>query len=388
MDHSTALLGPASSVSGFTAPGYEGVREAFEANMSIGEEFGGALAVHRYGVPVVDLTGGVQDSTGTPYREDALHVGYSVTKGVVGLVLAELVHNGELDIEAPVAAYWPEFAAGGKAGITVAELSSHQAGLTAFAEPINAADLVNWDECVRRLAAQSPAWPLGTGHGYHALTFGYLVGEVIRRATGRTVGQLLRDRFDPKGDLQAWIGLPAEHSSRVVLYRKAEPTPGVGALAQAHASTVGTHTYNTFHNPEITVSTFNDPDIWAAEVPGGNGIFDARSLSRLYSSVVDGPLRSISSATVDEFRRQRVNGADFVLTDQPTRFGTVFALSSPRQPMLGPGSMGHDGMGGHAAFAHPESGITFAYLSTRAIADPMPHPRLWRLISAVEAAIR
>ncbi|MER6274136.1 serine hydrolase [Streptomyces sp900105755] len=122
--------------------------------------------------------------------------------------------------------------------------------------------------------------------------------------------------------------------------------------------------------------------------PAANGVFDARSLARLFSTVVDGPLRVVSSASVDRVGHQQVHGPDEVLVDQPTRFGTVFGLSSPRQPMLGPGSFGHDGLGGHLAFAHPESGIAFAFLTNRAIPDPTPHTRLWRrLLSAVTAAL-
>ncbi|MFF9803447.1 serine hydrolase, partial [Streptomyces rochei] len=149
----------------------------------------------------------------------------------------------------------------------------------------------------------------------------------------------------------------------------------------------GTLTHATFNNPVVTADLFNDPAMWQPEIPAANGVFDARSLARLYSSMVDGPLRTISPTTVDRVRRQQASGPDEVLVDQPTRFGTVFALSSPRQPMLGHGSLGHDGLGGHLAFAHPESGISLAYLTNRAIPDPTPHTRLWRLLSAVAAAL-
>lgn len=228
-----------------------------------------------------------------------------------------------------MSAYWPEFGAAGKDGVLVRELASHRAGLPAFEEPVTKADLADWDGCVRRLARQEPACFPGIRHGYHALTLGYPVGEVARRASGRSIGALLRERFAPDGDLQAWIGLPTEHNGRVVRYQDASPTPGIGAFLAT-----------------------------AAETPG-----------------------------TDRVRHQQVHGPDEVLVDQPTRFGTVFGLSSPRQPMLGHGSSGHDGLGGHLAFAHPESGIAFAFLTNRAIPDPTPHTRLWGLLSAVAAAL-
>ncbi|UUU36618.1 beta-lactamase family protein [Streptomyces sp. CA-210063] len=376
-----------ATASGYTSPRFSGVHDAFESNLRNGDDIGASVAVYHHGELVVDLWGGARDTSGTPYPEDALHVGYSVTKGVMGVVLASLVDTGEVDLDVPVSAYWPEFGAAGKDGVLVRELASHRAGLPAFDEPVTKADLADWDACVRRLARQEPAWYPGIRHGYHALTLGYLVGEVTRRASGKRVGALLRERFAQDSDLQAWIGLPTEHNGRVVTYQDASPTPGIGALLARSAETAGTPTHAAFNNPVITAELFNDPALWRPEIPAANGVFDARSLARLYSGVVDGPLRAISPTTVDRVRRQQVHGPDEVLVDQPTRFGTVFGLSSPRQPMLGPGSFGHDGLGGHLAFAHPESGIAFAFLTNRAIPDPTPHTRLWRLLSAVAAAL-
>ncbi|MGW1622233.1 serine hydrolase domain-containing protein [Streptomyces sp. NPDC002172] len=384
---SATQYAPAAKASGYTAPRFAGLREAFESNLRNGDDLGASVAVHHHGRLVVDLWGGARDTGATPYPEDALHVGYSTTKGVMGLVLASLVDTGEVDLDAPVSAYWPDFGAAGKDGVLVRELASHQAGLPAFEEPVSKADLADWDGCVRRLARQAPAWRPGTRHGYHALTLGYLVGEVVRRASGKSVGTLLRERFTQNGDLQAWIGLPTEHNHRVVRYQDASPTPGIGAFAATAAEAPDTLTHATFHNPVVTADLFNDPALWRPEIPAANGVFDARSLARLYSTVVDGPLRVVSPLSVDRVRRPQVHGPDEVLVDQPTRFGTVFGLSSPRQPMLGSGSFGHDGLGGHLAFAHPESGVAFAFLTNRAIPDPTPHTRLWRLLSAVTAAL-
>ncbi|MEU1301581.1 serine hydrolase domain-containing protein [Streptomyces shenzhenensis] len=384
---STTHYAAAAKPSGYAAPRFAGVREAFESNLRSGDDFGASVAVYHHGRMVVDLWGGARDTSGTPYPEDALHVGYSTTKGVMGLVLASLVDTGEVDLDAPVSAYWPDFGQAGKDGILVRELASHQAGLPAFEEPVAKSDLADWDGCVRRLARQAPAWRPGTRHGYHALTLGYLVGEVVRRATGKSVGTLLRERFAQDVDLQAWIGLPTCYNGRVVPYQDASPTPGIGAFMTRAAEAPDTLAHATFNNPVVTADLFDVPALWRPEIPAANGVFDARSLARLYSSLVHGPLRAVSPTTVDRVRRQQVHGPDEVLVDQPTRFGTVFELSSPRQPMLGPGSLGHDGLGGHLAFAHPESGIAFAFLTNRAVPDPTPHTRLWRLLSAVAAAL-
>lgn len=377
---------PQTRCQGYTHPVFAEVREAFDSNLRTGDELGGSVAVYRHGRLVVDLWGGARDSGGTPYPDDALHVAYSVTKGVMGLVLASLIESSHVDLGVPVAEYWPDFASCGKADVLVGELASHQAGLPGFTQPITVAELADWELCTRRLAAQEVAWPPGSAHGYHALTLGYLVGEVMRRATGRTVGQLLRERFDAS-ELQAWIGLPSELGGRVVSAIEAPPTPGLGSVVQQASTTVGTMTHAAFSNPALTAATFNDPATWSSEIPAANGVFDARSLARLYSSAVDGPLRSLREVTVEQVRRPRADGPDLVLVDQPTRFGAAFMTYCTRQPMLGPGSFGHDGLGGHLAFAHPESGIAFAYLTNRAVSDPGPHSRVWRLLAAVSAAI-
>jgi CubicO group peptidase (beta-lactamase class C family) len=382
-DHAASGQG---TCEGYTHPAFAEVREAFASNLRTGDELGGSVAVYHHGRLVVDLWGGTRDPGGAPYPGDALHVAYSVTKGVMGLVLASLMESRHLELDVPVADYWPDFAGQGKADVLVGQLASHQAGLPAFAEPTTLADLADWELCTRRLAAQAPAWTPGAAHGYHALTLGYLVGEVMRRATGHTVGQLLRERFDD-GELQAWIGLPSEFGDRVVPACEAPPAPGTGAITRVASTTPGTISHAVASNPALTASSFNDASTWAAEIPAANGVFDARSLAKLYSSAIDGPLRSLGEATVEQVRRPRVDGPDLVLVDQPTRFGAAFMTYCTRQPMLGPGSFGHDGLGGHLAFAHPESGIAFAYLSNRAVPDPGPHARVWRLLAAVSASM-
>jgi CubicO group peptidase (beta-lactamase class C family) len=213
------------------------------------------------------------------------------------------------------------------------------------------------------------------------VTFGYLLGEVIRRVSGRMVGALLRSGFT--GD--AWIGLPSDLAGRVVPYVEAAQSPDVQAASHAMFGSLDEVALAALNHQPLSVEVFNDPGMWTPELPAVNGVFAARALSSLYARAIDG--HRLSPETIDAMRRVRSDGPDRVLVDQPTRFGTVFMLASPREPMLGPGSFGHNGMGGALAFAHPESGISFAYLPNRAIAEPTPHRRVHRLLAAVAAAV-
>lgn len=375
-------------VKGWCARGYEGVRDAFVANLRVGDDYGAAVAVYRHGRCVVDLWGGVANRDDPlPYPEDALEVLFSTSKGLVALCLASLVESGEMKLDEPVAAYWPEFAQGGKEAVTVRELASHQAGLPAFENTVTLAELTDWAGCVVGLAAQEPAWPPGSAHGYHALTIGYLLGEVIRRAGGMSVGALLGDRFSGPLGLESWIGLPSALSSRVVRLVEVTPHSEEGAVLVRAEADPATLTGKVFSNPAINVDNFDQPLAFSAEIPAVCGVSDARSLAKIYASVVDGPLRQIGDEVVRSMTRSLVWGPDLVLIDQPTRFGTGFMLSAPREPMLGPGSFGHNGRGGSLAFAHPESGISYGFVANRMVLGPGPDRRSTRLLAAVRDAI-
>jgi len=372
---------------GWTARGYEVVRDAFAANLRVGEDIGAAVAVYRFGECVVDLWGGAVCQDGDPYPEDALQVVFSATKGLTTLCLAALVEDGLVDLERPVAAYWPEFGQGGKETITVRQLASHQAGLPAFDAPVGPAEIVAWDTCVELLAGQEPLWVPGSSHGYHPVTFGFLVGEVIRRASGLSVGKFFQERFARPLGLDAWIGLPRSAYGRVVPEVEAAVGDGIGRVFSDAEATAGTLTNRAFSNPTVDVATFGDPALFGAEIPAVNGICDARSLARAYSSVVEGPLRLLGSSVVDEMRKVVVDGPDRVLVDLPTRFGTGFMLASLREPMLGAGSFGHNGRGGSLAFAHPESGVAYGFVANRMVLEPGPDRRNTRLLSAVSLAV-
>ncbi|MFP5304427.1 MAG: serine hydrolase domain-containing protein, partial [Gammaproteobacteria bacterium] len=215
MDSTTV---PGMQIHGRVAPGFERVREAFAANFERDDayrEAGAALAVYRGGECVVDLWGGVADRAGTrPWMRETLINVYSTTKGLVAALVAMLVDDGVLDYDAPLVRWWPEFGAAGKEATTLAHLLSHQAGLTGFQEHAAVEDLYDWDAACARLARQAPCWPPGTVSSYHAMTWGFLVGEVIRRAVGAGVGALCGERLRAALGADVFIGLPHDAQAR------------------------------------------------------------------------------------------------------------------------------------------------------------------------------
>lgn len=367
-------------------PRFAPVKAAFETNLVVGDDLGATVAVFHNGRLVVDIGGGLKID-GSPYSTSTLQLLYSVTKALTTVCLMELAQDGRVRLDAAVAEYWPEFAQNGKGRLTVREMLGHKAGLVGFDVPADIEWLSDWDRVVRQLAAQAPCWPLGNGHGYHALTYGYLAGEIIRRCAGKSVGTLLRERFAEPLGVDLFIGLPPEHEGRVTPHLDAPGGYGTGnALAKA-VETPGSATERAFTNPPLDTAVFNDPRSWRAEMPAVNGIGNARALAALFSTMTEGPTRRFDRKTIDDFRAEVSYGPDHVLVEQPTRFGAGFMLSCPREPMLGPGSFGHNGRGGALVFAQPESGIAFAYVGNRLIHDPTPHGRLWRLLSALQESL-
>lgn len=377
----------APHVEGAVASGYEPVREAFATNLRVGEDVGAAVCIYRHGECVVDLWGGTIRPSGPDYQQDALQLLFSTSKGLVALCLAHLVDLGEVDLNSPVSKYWPEFAQAGKETITVLDLATHQAGLPAFEATTSLADLGDWSLCVGRLGHQSPMWRPRSAHGYHAVTLGYLLGEVVARVTGVSVGKAFRRFFGDPLDLNAWIGLPALEHARVVPLIEIEPPDAFGQTFSYAESSPGSFTNRAFRNPVIDSQSFNQPTMFGIEIPAVNAISDARSLARVYSTAVDGPLRILSESTVARVSATQVEGPDLVLVDQPTRYGVGFVLSSAREPMLGVGSFGHNGRGGSLAFAHPESGVSYGYVANQMLTEPSPDRRNTRLLAALRECL-
>src|SRR5712692_7665094 len=297
-----------ATVGGSVAAGFEPVQEAFAANFERHGEVGAACCVHLHGKRVVDLWGGVTAPGGSePYTADTLQMVWSTTKGVVAIAAHMLAQEGKLDFDAPVAEYWPEFAAPGKGQIPVHWLFSHQAGL----------------------AAQQPLWEPGSAHGYHTFTYGWLAGEVIRRVAGVSVGRFVAERIARPLHAEFWIGLPEAQNERVApIIPTPPPAPGTppDALA-ARIADPSSLAHRSFVNPAIPPAAFNELPFRTAEVPAGNGIGTARGLSRIYAATI-GPLdgvRLIDPETLKNATRTQAHGEDLVVGYE-THFGTGFQL--------------------------------------------------------------
>jgi len=385
---------------GLVAPGWEAVRDAFADNFSAGRDVGAGVAVYHRGQPVVDLRGGFFDrDRTTPYGQDTLQLVFSTTKGVTAIAVGMCVDRGLLDYDERVSAYWPEFAAAGKGDITVAQLMSHQAGLYSVDGPITLDEALDWGTITTRLAAQQPLFEPGTTHGYHALTYGWLAGELVRRVDPkhRSLGRFVADEIT--GPLQAefWVGLPEVHESRVSPMIAA-PLPDDPAIAEMMMKMMGPGTTafralyleGAFVPKPGVQSPFNTREVHAAEIPAANGIGTASALARIYAATlqpIDG-VKLLSDATRE---RARVTvtpegEADACLV-LPSTFGMGFMTTGFMSPYMGPGCYGHPGAGGSVAFASPENDIAFAFVMNQMDNNLANDPRTVNLCAAVTSCL-
>jgi CubicO group peptidase (beta-lactamase class C family) len=353
-------------VSGTCAAEFDAVRRAFAAN----QELGASVALCVDGDLVVDLWRG--------WERDAIVNIASASKGAV----AACAHLVLADVDLPVAAVWPEFAAAGKAGVTIAQLLDHTAGVPAVRAPLPAGTLYDWDAMCAALAAEAPWWEPGTRHGYHVVTFGFLVGEVIRRTTGRSVGRVWRDVIAGPHGFDVWIGLPESEEPRVAEVPPTEiPDDGYNPFAAADPESA---VIKAFTNPPELVQpgVVNQREWRAAEVPASNGVGDARSLARFYGALANGSIPLPARATVE-----RVRGEDAVLGFEDA-FALGFMLPSPMRPFSpNPRAFGHPGAGGALGFADPDRRLGFGYTPQRMIASGAGgDPRWAPLIDAVYAS--
>jgi CubicO group peptidase (beta-lactamase class C family) len=361
-------VGSSARVQGFAEPGFEAVHEAFARNFALHGEVGAAVCVYRHGRPVVDLWGGLADrDADRPWTRDTTGVVFSTTKGVTAALVNLLLERGVLELEAPIARHWPEFAAAGKSAITLRQALTHRAGLAAVDGELTLEEVLAWHPVCAAIAAQKPNWPPGSAHGYHVRSYGWILGEVVRRATGKTLGRVFRDEMGEPLGLDFWIGLPAEQESRVARLYPA-PEPGDPQALALRERFLGPDTLlgralsgpsNLFSYGEM----WNRPALHAAEMPSSNGIGSARALARLYAALigeVDG-VRLLRPETLARAVQVEVDGPDRVI-QIPTRFGLGFMLP----PVLSPGCpascFGHAGAGGSLAFADPAAGIAMGYV--------------------------
>jgi CubicO group peptidase (beta-lactamase class C family) len=382
-------------VEGTCDPKFNRVKDAFIENFEKRNEVGAAAAVMLDGKSVVDIWAGHASRDKTrPWTRDTLVNVYSTTKGVTAICAHRLADKGLLDIDAPVAKYWPEFAQAGKDRIPVRYLLSHKAGLAAVRKPLDDDALFDWNKMTSALAEQEPWWEPGTKHGYHALTFGYLVGEVIRRITGKTPGTYLRDEIAGPLGLDLHIGLDAKDDARTGdMIPMPPPAPGEPNLFSEIMKNPESVTFKAFMNPpgSMRPGLVNSREWRAAEIPAANGHTTARSLAKLYGALARGGeldgVRVMSKEQVANCSIEQSNGPDALLMIN-TRFSLGFMMSQPGAS-LGPNakSFGHPGAGGSLGYADPEAKIGFGYTMNKMHASLLIDPRAIALIDAVSASL-
>jgi CubicO group peptidase (beta-lactamase class C family) len=344
------------------------VREAFAANFRDEGDRGAAVCAILRGRTIVDLWGGFLDAEGTkPWQRDTLVNAFSVGKGILAMLALACVERGELALDARAVSLWPELGAEGKDRLTLRELLAHRAGLPALHEPLAPALLYDWPVVCGRLAAERPWWEPGSAHGYHANTWGFLVGELLRRGTGRSVGRLLAERLAGPRDADYHFGLTrAEHARVSPCFLPSLPAD-VAVLPPTGDAQRDAMIRNTYFNPPglSGFGTVNTPAWREAVIPSTNGHGNARGIARLYRVLAGASGGAISTALRSEAVAVHSDGEDRVL-GRPSRFGLGFQLGRPGRPFgPGPGAFGHPGYGGSLGLVDPEIGLAFGYVTNR-----------------------
>jgi len=375
-------------IDGFCDPRFAVVSDAFVNNFAQHGEPGAAVAISLDGRVVVDLWGGWKDgSRKEPWRRETIVNFFSVSKALCTICALRLVEQGKLELDGPVARAWPEFAAGGKDAITLRHILSHQAGLPSLHEALPAGAMLDWNVMTDALARAEPWWTPGTAHGYHVNTFGFLVGELVRRASGRTIGTMLREDVALPLGADVHIGLPAGEHGRVAefLWPATSSQQGVPAAQDAMR-------WSAYWNPSgfSGGGWVNTPEWRAAEIPSTNSHANARAIARIYSALVkDGEIdgvRLLSKDMLHEATRAHSSGVDLI-SQRPIRFGFGFQLTQPeRQLGPNPNSFGHFGAGGSLGFCDPDTGLAFGYV-TNDMGPRWQNPRNRALVDAVYASL-
>ena len=363
-----------SDIRGVWPSGFAPVKAAFEANFAEGLELGARYSLAVEGEIVVDLMGGFADRAGTRlFAEDTLTPIFSTTKALASLMIARLVEAGKLAYDQPVADLWPAFGQAGKGRLTVEEVLSHQAGLCGLPGPMTPDDWFDWYGVCERLAAMAPLWPPGTASGYHPVTFGYLAGEIFRRADGRTLGRALREDIAAPLGLDLWIGLPDAEHARVAEVRRPSALPDLGPITQPKEL--------AFLTSWAQPSAADAGRLRRADIPSVSGQATAAALARLMSILATSP------GLAAEASRPRIGGQDLVLPYRLS-WGAGF-LRNEGLGIYGPGrqTFGHSGWGGSCAFADPERGIAGAYVMNRQSSALIGDARARRLIDAAYASL-
>lgn len=373
------------STAGFVHDRFAPVREAFDANLKTGADLGASFAATVEGETVVDIWGGWADEAKTrPWETDTIVNVYSTTKTMTALTALLLADRGEIDFDAPVAKYWPEFAANGKDRVKVSHLMSHSAGLSGWKEPITREDLYDWDKATALLAAQAPYWEPGTASGYHGLTQGYLVGEVVRRVTGRSLGTVFREEIAEPLGADFHIGLPAEHDARVADLIPPPPGQAIGDGEQSELNR------NMSSNPPINPLDTRTRAWRAAEIPAAGGHGNARSIAEVHVLLANGGVakgkRLMSEAGCRKALEVQIEGTDLIF-NAPAKFGMGFGLPGPMVPLPNPNSLFWGGYGGSLVIIDMDARTTFGYAMNKMAGTTTGDMRALGLAMAMWAAL-
>jgi len=376
-----------AAVAGTCDPGFEDVRAVLEANLASGADVGASVAVVVAGRPVVDLWGGWADEARTrPWVADTITNVWSTTKTMTALCALVLIDRGELDPDAPVARYWPEFAANGKEGVLVRHVLGHTSGVSAWAQPVTVDDVLDRERSTAMLAAQPPWWEPGTASGYHALNLGHLVGEVVRRITGRRLGQFFAEEIARPLGADFHIGLDDAEFDRVADVIPPPPLPVDMATLDPESVAV-----KTFTGPAPDASVAWTPEWRRADVGAANGHGNARSVARVQSVVSNGGevegVRLLSPPTIERIFEVQADGVDLVL-GLPLRFGLGYGLPSALTPFVPPGARAcfWGGWGGSLVVNDLDRRMTVAYMMNKMEAGLVGDRRGMSVVQAAYAA--
>jgi len=381
---------------------FQDVRQEFERNFQERDEVGASVCVAVGGHTVVDLWGGLANKrTDAPWTEETVSIVFSSTKGATAICAHILASRGELDLDAPVAKYWPEFGQSGKENIPVKMLLNHQAGLPAVRETLPQGAYADWDLVVNALAKEEPFWEPGTRNGYHALTFGWLNGEVVRRVSGKSLGTFFKDEIAQPLGLDFWIGLPEDKESRVAPMIPAKPDPARRLFQElAKPGTIQALTMGNMGGYMGPPPMFDSRAAHAAEIGGAGGVTNARGLAGMYEPLAlggkKGNVELVNSETLARMGCvSSATGEDAVLI-MPTRFALGFmkTMDNRKEPagvqdsvLISEEAFGHVGAGGSFGFADPKAGMSFGYTMNKMGPGLSLNERGQSLVDAVYRAL-
>ena len=388
-----------SNIGGFVADGFEKIEEVFQDIITQAPDSGAAVSIWHKGKNIVNLWGGLADrESKSAWNEDTKVVVFSCTKGLMSLALAQLFQAGKISYDDLVIKYWPEYKGAGKDTTTIGQLVSHRAGVPFFVNDIQPEQAINWDYMVAQIEQEAPMWEPGSAYAYHAITHGWLTGEIIRRVSGMSPGEYLAKAISAPLHADTWLGLPSNLESKVaVSYPSADLSSFFVDLKEKNTDVgnflIRSLTLGAAFPMDLVDKNigFNSQAVHAAEIPGAGGISTAHGISKIWSSVVhdtDG-VRLLNDETVQFVTKVQSEGKPFTDLEPPySKFGMGFQLDSSARGYLTPSSFGHDGAGGQCAFADPEHKIGFAFVTSEMRGGEVEDDRATRLMGDLRSILQ